>query len=177
MAAELITRWSGWVGPRDLPTRVIHGDLKISNIRFAGDRAVALIDLDTWQKGTLDVELGDAMRSWCNRSGEDDEEATIDVDVFAAAMQGYAEGAPRFATDPEWSGLAPGLERIALELAMRFARDALEESYFGFDASIGRGEHNLLRAKGQLALARRARELRPSLDVAVAAARRLAHPR
>ncbi len=171
LGAELAERWASWDGPRDLPIRIIHGDLKISNLRFAGDRAIALIDLDTWQHGTLDAELGDAMRSWCNTSGEDDTEARIDVDVFAAAMKGYAEGAPGFATEAEGHGMAAGLERIALELAMRFAADALNESYFGFDPTIGRGEHNALRAEGQLALARAARTSRPDLDAAVAAAR------
>ena len=112
-----------------------------------------------------------SVRSWCNTSGEDDTEARIDVDVFAAAMKGYAEGAPGFASDDEWHGMAAGLERIALELAMRFAADALHESYFGFDPAIGRGEHNALRAEGQLALARAARTSRPELDAAVANAR------
>ncbi len=171
VAEELDRRWRGWDGPRELPTRIIHGDLKISNVRFQGPDAIALIDLDTWQHGTLDAELGDAMRSWCNTSGEDATEARVDVEVFAAAMAGYAQGAPGFATDDEWRGMAPGLERIALELAMRFASDALNESYFGFDPAIGRGEHNLLRAQGQLALARAARVARPDLDAAVARAR------
>jgi len=171
LAQELTRRWATWDGPRDLPLRVIHGDLKVSNVRFVGDDAIALIDLDTWQHGTLDAELGDAMRSWCNTSGEDDAEARVDVDVFAAAMSGYAEGAGDLPTEAEWRGMAGGLERIALELAMRFAADALNESYFGFDEAIGRGEHNLLRARGQLALARAARSVRPDLDEAVAAAR------
>lgn len=171
LAREVGERWARWDGPRHLPTRIIHGDLKISNVRFQGRRAVALIDLDTWQHGTLDAELGDAMRSWCNTGGEDQSEGHVDVDVFAAAMRGYRAGAGDGVTDAEWAGMAPGLERIALELAMRFAADALRESYFGFDPAIGRGEHNLLRAQGQLALARAARTARPDLDEAVRRAR------
>ena len=170
MAEELAERWSRWDGPRDLPERIIHGDLKISNVRFDGHEAVALIDLDTFQRGQLDAELGDAMRSWCNRSGEDVTEARVDTEVFAAAMAGYASTAVH-TTDDEWLGMAPGLERIATELAMRFAADALNESYFGFDPAIGRGEHNLIRARGQLALARAAQQARPALDAAVASAR------
>ena len=62
----------------------------------------------------------------------------------------------------------PGLERIALELAARFARDALEESYFGFDPAFGgRGEHNLLRARGQAALARSVAANRSTLEAVV----------
>ena len=44
-----------------------------------------------------------------------------------------------------------GVEWISLELAARFAADALFESYFGWDPARfpGRGEHNLVRARGQ----------------------------
>ena len=171
VAEELLTRWQQWEGPHQLPTRIIHGDLKISNVRFTGSDAVALIDLDTWQHGALDAELGDAMRSWCNRSGEDVTEAEVDVSIFTAAMSGYASEAGSQLTEEEWAGMAPGLERIALELAIRFAADALGEAYFGYDPAIGRGEHNLLRARGQLALARAARQARPQLEAAVSAAR------
>ena len=43
--------------------------------------------------------------------------------------------------------LADAAPFIALELSMRFARDALCEDYFGFDPEIGHGEHSLLRAR------------------------------
>jgi Ser/Thr protein kinase RdoA (MazF antagonist) len=145
---------------RPLPTRVIHGDLKISNVRFDGERAVALIDLDTLAHGTLDVELGDAMRSWCGAAGEDVAEATFDLAIFEAAMTGYAAGAaaaeaPWGPTEAEWAAIVPGTQRIATELAARFAADALRESYFGWDHARfpAAGEHNLLRARGQASLA------------------------
>ena len=88
--AEVIENtWASWQGPKNLPIRIIHGDLKLSNIRFDGDEAVALIDLDTFTNSTLDVELGDALRSWCNTAGEDSAEATFDLDIFSAAIQGF----------------------------------------------------------------------------------------
>jgi Ser/Thr protein kinase RdoA (MazF antagonist) len=152
LADAIAARWARWDGPRDLPSRVIHGDLKVSNLRFEDDVAVALIDLDTFARGTLDVELGDALRSWCNRASEDSVEAAFDVDVFRAALRGYARTGD--ATPEEWASIAPGVERIATELAARFAKDALEESYFGFNPKFGtRGDHNLLRARGQISLA------------------------
>ena len=48
---------------------------------------------------------------------------------------------------------------MALELAVRFAADALRESYFGWDAERFEscGHHNLVRARGQLDVARQAR--------------------
>lgn len=140
-----------------LPLRHIHGDLKISNVRFVGHEAVALIDLDTLARDTLGAELGDAMRSWCGTAGEDSTHATFDLDVFGAALQGYADGT-RAAPPPTevWEALVPSVLRICTELAMRFAADALQESYFGWNAEryATRGDHNLVRALGQANLAR-----------------------
>ena len=142
--------------PGPLPLRVVHGDLKISNLRFTGPDATALIDLDTVGRGTLDAELGDAFRSWCNPAAEDSLRPTFDLALFEAALRGYAAGARTGVapTAAEWASIPGGIERIALELAARFATDALQESYFGWDARFGgRGEHNLARAVGQHGLA------------------------
>ena len=153
---RILDHWEHYQGPPPLPKRLIHGDLKISNVRFNGSKAVSLIDLDTIGFSTLDVELGDALRSWCNTASENSEQAHLDVDIFEAAMRGYARmartGPP--VLEAEWNSIVPGFERIALELAARFARDAMEEKYFGWNPKYGtRGEHNLLRAKGQYSLA------------------------
>lgn len=164
LADTLLDAWEAWEGPTDLPERIIHGDLKISNVRFdTAGRAVALIDLDTLAVGTIDVELGDALRSWCNPAGENVGAVQVDVDIFRAAVSGYL---PESDLGPDERGaIVPGLQRIALELATRFARDALEESYFGWDPAFGgRGEHNLLRARGQAALAASVVERRGELE-------------
>jgi len=148
-------RWQRRFGGGELPIRPAHGDLKISNLRFDHDeRALCLIDLDTLSSMPLALELGDAMRSWCNRSGEDGGEVDVDVEIFAAAIDGYRSTAD-FVTPEELASIAPGTLRICLELAARFGADAYHESYFGWDPSAapGRGEHNLLRAQAQLVLA------------------------
>jgi Ser/Thr protein kinase RdoA (MazF antagonist) len=156
---------AGLVG---LPARVVHGDLKFNNVLFAGagpgarEQAVALIDLDTLSRMPLWVDLGDAFRSWCNRRGEDSAEAELDLALFAAAAEGWLSALAFPLAPGERESLALGLERIALELAARFACDALEESYFRWDPErfASRGEHNLLRARGQLSLWRQARATR-----------------
>ncbi len=143
-----------------LPARICHGDLKLNNLLFAGptppaaEQAVCLIDLDTVGPQSLAHELGDAWRSWCNRAGEDDEVARIDLDVFRESLFAYREALGRPFSLDERQGLLGGVEWISLELAARFAADALDESYFGWDRTRypGRGEHNLVRARGQLAL-------------------------
>jgi Ser/Thr protein kinase RdoA (MazF antagonist) len=159
----------------DLPPVTGHGDLKFNNILFAGavppasEEARCLIDLDTVGPVLLAYELGDAWRSWCNRSGEDQSEAVLDLEVFRASLAGYRAGLGRPLTEAERRALLLGVEWVSLELTARFAADALAESYFGWDATRypGRGEHNLVRARGQWSLHRalgrgrgeRAREL------------------
>jgi Ser/Thr protein kinase RdoA (MazF antagonist) len=143
-----------------LPPRVCHGDLKFNNILFAGReppadaRAVCLIDLDTVGPLSLAFELGDAWRSWCNRAGEDDVNAVLDLEIIGASLTGYVAGLGRAPTDDERRALLLGVEWVSLELAARFAADALFESYFGWDPArfAGRGEHNLVRARGQWSL-------------------------
>src|SRR5262249_31493875 len=138
-----------------LPRGHAHGDLKISNVLFTGDgEAHALLDLDTLGRLPIAFELGDAFRSWCNPLGEDVAETRFDLEVFAAAVAGYA-GARALAPE-EVASLVPGVETIALELAARFCVDVFEDRYFGWDSAHfpSRREHNRVRACGQLALAR-----------------------
>jgi Ser/Thr protein kinase RdoA (MazF antagonist) len=142
------------------PRCIGHGDLKLNNILFAGgeapecERAICLIDLDTVGPISLAHELGDAWRSWCNRSGEDAGDARFDLEVFRASLEGYLWGRQAPLTGDQRLALLLGPDWVSLELAARFAADALLESYFGWDPARfpGRGEHNLLRATGQWSL-------------------------
>ena len=143
-----------------LPDRVCHGDPKFNNVLFAGsappaaEEAVCLVDLDTVGPMQLAHELGDAWRSWCNRAGEDRPQAELDLDVFAASAEGYLTGLGRALTVEERRALVLGVEWVSLELAARFAADALEERYFRWDPRrfASRADHNLVRAQGQWSL-------------------------
>lgn len=138
-----------------LPLRHSHGDLKVSNLRFdAAGQGLCLLDLDTLSRMIWPYEMGDAFRSWCNPGGEDAAQVRFDLDFFEAAIGGYAEAAGRLLETIEVRALVDGIRTITLELSARFLADALWESYFGFDARrfAQRGEHNLVRAKGQWAL-------------------------
>jgi Ser/Thr protein kinase RdoA (MazF antagonist) len=140
-----------------LPARHAHGDLKVSNLLFDEEgQGLCLVDLDTLARMIWPFEMGDALRSWCNPRGEDVGEARFDLDLFEAAMQGYAAAAPALITAPERALLLDGVATISLELSARFLADALLESYFGYDPErfASRGEHNLVRGKGQWALYR-----------------------
>ena len=170
--ATRIARGARDVEPRGaLPRRVVHMDLKFSNVLFAGargaarERALSLIDLDTVCRLPLYMELGDAWRSWCNRRGEDSPEAELDMGILRAAVEGYTRTLELELGGEERASLARGLERMSLELAARFAADALDERYFGWDRTrfLSRGDHNLVRARGQFSLYEQARARRGEL--------------
>lgn len=151
----------------ELPVRIIHGDLKITNLLFdAEERGLALLDLDTMQKSTLAIEMGDALRSWCNPRGESDVSAHVDEALLEAALRGFGSSAGSLLEPEERETMIAGLETIALELASRFCRDAFEDSYFGWDASRypSRTAHNQVRARSQLSLARSIAEGRTRLE-------------
>ncbi len=176
LAGEILSRWSRWDGELRPRQRYSHGDLKVSNLRFdaAGERAVCLIDLDTLGSMPIACEMGDAWRSWCNLAGEDDPQASsFNVELFTASARAWLVDAPPMAGD-ELRSLVPGIERICLELAARFCVDAVRNTYFREDRESypQRGRHNLIRARGQLALAASARQARAECEAVVLSASR-----
>lgn len=154
------------------PARVVHGDPKISNLVFAADRdeGVCLLDLDTLGRMALPFELGDALRSWCNVASEDDPRGRFCAERFAAAIRGYGAVAADWLADEEGASAVAATATIQVELAARFCADVLEESYFGWSPALfpGRGEHNLARARGQLAVHRSLLAQRSVLEAATA---------
>ena len=165
LAGELQRRWQAWGAIPQLPERIIHGDLKVSNLLFSGDNVVGVLDLDTMARASLDVELGDALRSWCNTATEDDPAPAFDLATYQAARAGYLAVAGSWLTPAEVAAIGGGIERICLELSARFAADALNERYFGWnpDRFAARGEHNVARARNQLGLARAVADVRADL--------------
>lgn len=162
--------------PKNLRQAVTHGDPKVSNIvfglieaeppSFARSRslqsasrlglykAIALVDLDdVGNHHSPLVELGDAFRSWCS-SYEDDPDNSFDLEKFSAAFAGYNDGSKDFLATEEKKLIPQAIKLITLELASRFLRDYFEDSYFGWNPEKykSRRDHNLARAKGQVAL-------------------------
>lgn len=134
-----------------LPTRIIHGDLKISNVRFdAAQNAIALIDMDTLMPGTIQIEMGDALRSWCGTAGEDSRDQVFDRDVYEAAFAGYVNTAQHISAE-EIACIPSGIQLLTLELAARFVMDAYEETYFTLSSKYSSlYEQNKTRAENQL---------------------------
>jgi len=120
-----------------LPARhIVHGDLKSNNILFetSGSRAVCLIDLDTLRKGSISLEMGDAVRSWCNPGGEDSGKTYFDVDLFRAAMEGYIPEVCKIVEHHEFLAITSSASTIALELSARSLEDAHTQAYFQLDS-------------------------------------------
>lgn len=156
LADEILQRTARLPAEVPGPLRLCHGDLKINNLRFdEAGRGVCLLDLDTLARLPLGLELGDALRSWCNPRGEDDPASSFDLDLFERALTGYAVHARAFLTPLERGFLVRGVERVALQLAARFGADVVNQSYFRWNPRkfSSRAEHNLVRARSQLGVA------------------------
>lgn len=138
----------------ELPLRPIHGDPKINNVlldRQSG-QAVALIDLDTVKPGLVHYDIGDCLRSCCNRLGEetlDFDAVHFDLELAEAILEGYLGVAGSFLSDAELRYIPDAARLISFELGLRFFSDYLcGSTYFKAD----RPRHNLDRALVQFAL-------------------------
>ncbi|MFM7088139.1 MAG: phosphotransferase enzyme family protein [Candidatus Paceibacterota bacterium] len=136
-----------------LPQRVIHGDLKISNIIFDKNikKGLGVIDLDTVMYGSIILDMGDGLRSWCMEGGEDVDIVIFNKKYYKSAVAGYLSEA-KFLTKEEAQHIPDGVKLITLELAARFSIDAFEEKYFMLDKSKYKNlfEQNKKRASNQL---------------------------
>jgi len=115
-----------------LPERIIHGDLKIGNIRFeeTGNKALCLIDMDTMGRNKIVYDIGDAVRSWCMLSEKG--KVSFDLGLFRAIIKGYMSTA-KFMTTDEKIAIKDGIKIVTLELCARYITDAYEEKYFKLD--------------------------------------------
>lgn len=141
------------VGVEAGPAQLIHGDPKISNLVFSPDgQAVGVIDFDTILTHYRTIDIGDALRSWCNHTVEDSSVATFSVEFFDAAVTGYGQGKADSKTRALYLRAA---KHIALELCARFAADIVNDNYFSWDQERypSRRAHNTARALGQYHLA------------------------
>jgi Ser/Thr protein kinase RdoA (MazF antagonist) len=137
-----------------LPERVVHNDTKLDNVLFDAQtgRALCVIDLDTVMPGAIAWDFGDLVRSASSRAAEDEADPNrvgVDLELFAALVEGYLEEARAFLTPAERESLVVAGKLVTFELAVRFLTDYLEgDRYFKTDHP----DHNLVRARAQLAL-------------------------
>lgn len=135
-----------------LTTGPIHGDPKLDNVLFDDSgHACGLLDFDTVMIGPLHYDLGDCLRSCCNRAGEESTSAPphFDLDVCHAFLSGYGGAAAGLLTKSDTSWIFQAIFTIAFELAVRFFSDHLRgDRYF----RVARHGDNLRRALSQFTL-------------------------
>ena len=140
----------------DLPLRVTHNDTKINNVLFDKENSEALtvVDLDTVMPGLVGHDFGDAVRFACNTQAEDSrntELVSFDLALFDAFARGFLSQTRETLTEAEINTLALSAFTLTVELAARFLDDyILGDEYFKIDYP----EHNLVRTRCQLALAK-----------------------
>ncbi len=140
----------------ELPLRVTHNDTKINNVLFDERtlEALTVIDLDTVMPGLVGHDFGDAVRFSCNTEAEDSKDygkVSFDLQLFRAFTEGFLSQTGETLTKAEIDTLPLSAFTLTVELASRFLDDYLEgDIYF----KINYPEHNLVRTRCQLALAK-----------------------
>ena len=137
-----------------LPLRVTHNDTKLNNVLLENGtrKSLCVLDLDTVMPGSSLYDFGDSIRFGAATAAEDEPDTskmTLDLHLFEVYTRGYIEAAPAL-TDLEVTLLPLGALVMTLELAVRFLKDYFDgDLYF---SKIDYPEHNLVRARSQMAL-------------------------
>ena len=151
-AAELSVRFA----EGKLPVRVTHNDTKSNNVLFDRKTKMPLvvIDLDTVMPGMAMYDFGDAVRFIANTAAEDEPDlakVSFDTEKFRAFCKGFLGEVRNSLTAEEINALVLASFSITIELASRFLDDYLTgDKYF----KTNYPEHNLVRTRCQLALAK-----------------------
>jgi len=139
-----------------LPLRVTHNDTKINNVLFhpESNEAMIVIDLDTVMPGLMGHDFGDAIRFAANFVEEDCPDVSkvgVNLEVFRAFAEGFLSKTATTMTETEAETLALSCFVLTAELATRFLADYLDgDLYFNIKCP----DHNLIRARCQIALAK-----------------------
>ncbi len=139
-----------------IPERITHNDTKLNNVMIdnATETAICVIDLDTVMPGLALYDFGDLVRTATSPAAEDEKDVSkvrMQMPMFEALVSGYLSSARGFLNETEIRHLAFSGKLITFEIGIRFLTDYLEgDTYF----KIKRPEHNLDRARTQIALVR-----------------------
>lgn len=152
--ADIATTYQKLVSAGHLRDRLMHHDTKISNVllREGSYEGVCVIDLDTLMPGKVISDLGDMVRTYvCPVSEEerDVRKVTVREDYFAALVDGYLTEIGATLTAAEREHLFYAGQFMVYMQGIRFLADYLNgDKYYPIEYP----EHNLNRARNQLAL-------------------------
>ena len=139
----------------NIKTRIIHNDTKINNVLF--DKKTGLyrcvIDLDTMMPGSILFDIGDAFRSLFTGHNEDNPDLSlqkVNFQVFKTFIKGYLSKMKNELSKTEIELIPFSIYLMTIECGIRFLEDYLRGNvYFHVEYE----EHNLVRARTQIALA------------------------
>jgi len=136
-----------------LTIQAIHGDPKIDNFLFDNQGlADGILDLDTVGAGIIHHDLGDCLRSCCNRAGEcgaDGIEVFFDMEICRALLSGYFSEPHQLLSTRQRDSVFDAVLAITFELGLRFLTDHLRgNTYF----KVWQDGENLVRAERQFRL-------------------------
>ena len=137
----------------NLPTRLVHNDLKFNNLLFNKNNQVeAIIDWDTIMKGNILYDFGDMVRTMACTENEEStnfENVKINEVYLEKMLVGFTETTSSFLSKIEKDNLLLGGQFIIYEQAIRFLTDYLNGDIY---YNITYTNQNLNRTKNQLAL-------------------------
>ena len=140
----------------EIKNHITHNDPKINNVLFdeTTNRIRCVIDLDTVMPGSVLYDIGDSFRSLFTGENEDNPDLSLQkvrIDVFKAYMTAYLKEMKDDLTEKEIELIPYSIYLMTIECGMRFLEDYLRGNvYFHVDYE----EHNLVRARTQIALAK-----------------------
>lgn len=140
----------------EIPLRVTHNDTKCNNVCFDKDtlESLAVLDLDTVMPGLVAYDFGDAIRFIANNSAEDEVDTSktyLDLSKYEAFCKGFISEIKDSLTEMEIKMMHHGVFAVTIELATRFLADYINGNVY-FKTCYP--EHNLVRARCQIALAK-----------------------
>lgn len=139
-----------------IPLAVTHNDPKINNVLFDKDSGDvrAVIDLDTVMPGSYLYDFGDALRSLFTGDNEDSENLSllkVNYEIFETYTKGYLSEMKGVLTKREIELLPFSAFLLTIECGIRFLEDYIRgDVYF----RVAKPNHNLIRARTQLTLAK-----------------------
>ncbi|MFP4025558.1 MAG: phosphotransferase enzyme family protein [Thiohalospira sp.] len=136
-----------------IPVRLTHNDTKFNNILFDhNDHYMCVIDLGTIMPGYIHYDFGDAIRTICNTSLEDEvnlQKTGFNLSYFKAFAKGYLTLTKQYLLAQELDYLHFSPLFMTYLIGLRFFTDFLQnDKYF----KTRNQEHNLQRTKVQFKL-------------------------
>jgi hypothetical protein len=136
-----------------IPMCVTHNDTKISNALFDGNnKGLCVIDTDTVMVGIVHYDYGDAIRTICNTTYEDDEDLSrvqFNISYFEGFTRGFLEQIHEQMTEFSVQLFPLAAKTITFIMGLRMLTDFLNNDIY---YKTRYETHNLVRAKNQFAL-------------------------